>query len=44
MISRNIFLTDIDEVMEFVNQVEKCSYNVDIAVDDSVIKDRKSVV
>ena len=43
MISRNIFLTDIDEVMEFVNQVEKCSYNVDIAVDDSVIN-AKSVL
>ena len=43
VISRNIFLTDIDEVMEFVNQVEKCSYNVDIAVDDSVIN-AKSVL
>lgn len=43
MISRNIFLTDIDEVMEFVNQVEQCSYDVDIAVDDSVIN-AKSVL
>ncbi len=37
MISKNIFLTDIDEVMEFVNHVEQCSYDVDIAVDLSLI-------
>lgn len=43
MISKNIFLTDIDEVMEFVNHVEQCSYDVDIAVDDSVIN-AKSVL
>lgn len=28
MISKNIFLTDIDEVMEFVNHVEQCSYSL----------------
>ncbi len=43
MISKNIFLTDIDEVMEFVNHVEQCAYDVDIAVDDSVIN-AKSVL
>ena len=43
MISKNIFLTDIDEVMEFVNHVEQCSYDVDIAVDNSVIN-AKSVL
>lgn len=37
MISRNIFLSDVDDVMEFVHQTEKCSYDVDISVGDSVI-------
>lgn len=37
MISRNIFLADVDDVMEFVHQTEKCSYDVDISIGDSVI-------
>ncbi|MDE6985031.1 MAG: HPr family phosphocarrier protein [Lachnospiraceae bacterium] len=37
MISRNVILTDVEDLMEFVHQAEKCSYNIDIAVDDSVI-------
>lgn len=37
MISRNIFLSDVDDVMEFVHQTEKCSYDVDVSVGDSVI-------
>lgn len=37
MISRNVFLSEVDDVMEFVHQTEKCSYDIDISVDDSVI-------
>ena len=37
MISRNIFLSDVDDVMEFVHQTEMCSYDVDISIGDSVI-------
>lgn len=37
MISRNIFLSDVDDVMEFVHQTEKCSYDIDISDGDSVI-------
>jgi len=37
MISRNIFLSEVDDVMEFVHQTEKCSYDIDISVGDSVI-------
>lgn len=37
MISKTIFLTGVDDVMEFVNQTEKCSYKIDIEVDDCVI-------
>lgn len=37
MISRNIFLADVEDVMEFVHQTEKCSYDVDISIGDSVI-------
>ena len=37
MISRNIFLAEVDDVMEFVHQTEQCSYDIDISVGDSVI-------
>jgi len=37
MISRNIFLAEVDDVMEFVHQTEKCSYDIDISVGNSVI-------
>lgn len=37
MISRNIFLSEVDDVMEFVHQTEQCSYDIDISVGDSVI-------
>ena len=37
MISRNIFLSDVDDVMEFVHQTEMCSYDIEIFVGDSVI-------
>ena len=37
MISKNIFLSDVDDVMEFVHQTEKCSYDVEISIGDSVI-------
>ena len=37
MISRNIFLSEVDDVMEFVHQTEKCSYDIDISVGDGVI-------
>ena len=37
MISRNIFLSDVDDVMEFVHQTEMCAYDIEIFVGDSVI-------
>lgn len=37
MISKNIFLTGVEDVMEFVNQTERCSYEIDIEVDNCVI-------
>ncbi|MDE7479337.1 MAG: HPr family phosphocarrier protein [Lachnospiraceae bacterium] len=37
MIIRNIFLSEVDDVMEFVHQTEKCSYDIDISIGDSVI-------
>lgn len=37
MISKKIYLTDIEDVMEFVSQAEKYSYEIDISVDESVI-------
>lgn len=37
MISKKIYLTDIEDVMEFVSQAEKYSYEIDISVDESMI-------
>lgn len=37
MISKKIYLTDIEDVMEFVSQAEKYSYEIDISVGESVI-------
>lgn len=36
-ISKRIYLTDIEDVMEFISQAEKYSYEIDISVDESVI-------
>ncbi|MDE6220298.1 MAG: HPr family phosphocarrier protein [Lachnospiraceae bacterium] len=43
LVSRNIFLSDVDDVMEFVHQTEQCSYDIDIDVDGGVIN-AKSVL
>lgn len=37
MISKKIYSTDIENVMEFVSQAEKYSYEIDISVDESMI-------
>lgn len=34
---KKIYLTDIEDVMEFVSQAEKYSYEIDISVGESVI-------
>lgn len=36
-ISKRIYLTDIEDVMEFISQAEKYSYEIDISVDESMI-------
>lgn len=37
MISKNIYLTDIEDAMEFLSRTEKYSYEIDISVGESVI-------
>lgn len=37
MISKNIYLTDIEDAMEFVSRTEKYSYEIDIYIGESVI-------